>query len=188
MRGDPWLGRWLPLLAERAAADPVLELGCGAGRDTATLVAAGLHVVALDHSERLIAEARVRCPQAEYHCRDILAPFPVTQSGAILASLSMHYFAWDETVALAARIHATLRQGGVLVCRLNSTNDHHFGASGHQRIEDDFFRVDGEPKRFFDEKSVRGLFAEGWTILSLGEFTVDRYEHPKVLWEVVLEA
>jgi SAM-dependent methyltransferase len=188
MRGDPWLGRWLPLIAERAGADPVLELGCGAGRDTATLIDAGLSVVALDISPALVAEARLRCPGAELHCQDLIAPFPVRRAGAIVASLSLHYFGWDETAALAARIRDTLRPGGVLVCRLNSTKDHHYGASGHTRIKDDFYLVEGEPKRFFDERAVRRLFGKGWTILSLGEFTVDRYEHPKVLWEVVLEA
>lgn len=187
MRGDPWLGRWLQLIAERAGADPVLELGCGSGRDTATLIGAGVRVVALDLSERLISEARVRCPGAEFHCQDILAPFPVTRAGAILASLSIHYFDWDTTEALAARIRKTLRPGGVLVCRLNSTNDHHYGASGHERIEDGYYLVDGEPKRFFDERAIRRLFGNGWTILGLAEFTVERYEHPKSLWEVVLE-
>jgi len=40
LAGDPWLARWLPLLAERAGGRPVLELGCGGGRDTATLAEA----------------------------------------------------------------------------------------------------------------------------------------------------
>jgi hypothetical protein len=35
---DPWLQPWLALVRERAGNAPVLELGCGSGRDTATLV------------------------------------------------------------------------------------------------------------------------------------------------------
>ena len=187
MPGDPWLERWLPLAAGRAGAMPVLELGCGGGRDTATLLRAGLRVVAIDLSPKLISVARQRCPGAAFHCRDLRAPFPVREAGVIVASLSLHYFPWDETVALAARVRDTLRPGGVFLCRLNSTNDHHYGASSHTRIEDNFYLVDGEPKRFFDEGAVIRLFGAGWRIHSIGEFTVERYEHPKALWEIVAE-
>jgi len=105
----------------------------------------------------------------------------------VVASLSLHYFPWPETVALAARIRDVLVEKGLLLCRLNSTNDHHFGASGHPRIEPDYYLVDGEPKRFFGRAAVAALFANGWQTLQAEERTVDRYEKPKVLWEVVLE-
>ena len=102
---DPWLARWLPLIGERAASLPVLELGCGGGRDSEVLVAAG----------------------------------------------------------------------------------HHFGASGHPRIDDDYYMVDGEPKRFFDRAATERLFARGWRTLSLEEGMIDRYECPKWVWETILE-
>jgi len=73
------------------------------------------------------------------------------------------------------------------LCRLNSTNDHHFGASGHPRIDEDYYRVDGEPKRFFDRAASERLFARGWRTLSLEERVIDRYDHPKWVWETVLE-
>lgn len=34
---DPWLNRWQSLLNEHSGSRTVLELGCGTGRDTATL-------------------------------------------------------------------------------------------------------------------------------------------------------
>ena len=58
---DPWLARWLTLIGERAGGLPVLELGCGGGRDSAVLVAAGLHVVGVDllgRSRRRAAKSR----------------------------------------------------------------------------------------------------------------------------------
>ena len=75
---------------------------------------------------------------------------------------------------------------GILLCRLNSTNDHHFGASGHPRIDDDYYLVDGAPKRFFDRATTVRLFAHGWCTLSLEERVIDRYDHPKWVWEAVL--
>ena len=188
-REDLWLQRWLPLLAQRAAGAPVLELGCGSGRDSEMLAAAGHAVVGVDLSARAIAGARARVASADFHCQDIRAPFPVGQggAGAVVASLSLHYFPWPETLALVERIRETLRPGGVLLCRLNSTNDHEFGASGHPEIEPYYYMVEGEPKRFFDRAALERLFAGGWRMLGLEEHIIHRYIRPKSAWEAVLE-
>ena len=185
---DPWLARWSGLLVERAGTTPVLELGCGSGRDTGQLVAMGLNVVGIDLSAGSIERARQCVPSATFYCQDIRSPFPTRRElGGVLASLALHYFAWNETVALSERIRRRLRIGGVLLCRLNSTNDVNHGATGHSRIADNYYLVEGQPKRFFDRQSVEALFASGWHTLSLREYSVLRYERPKVLWEVVVE-
>jgi len=190
MSRDPWLQRWLPLVRERAGVLPVLELGCGRGDDTATLVGAGHRVIAIDLSTISITAARVRAPAADYYCQDIRAQFPphVAGLGVVVASLSLHYFAWAETIALVERIRDVLRPGGVLLCRLNSTNDHHHGASGHPPIEENFYSVNGRPKRFFNRQSVQELFATGWHVLSTEEMVIHKYPpHPKAVWEMILE-
>lgn len=162
----------------------MLELGCGGGRDTATLVEAGHRVVAVEVSADAVARARERVPSAEVHCRDIRAAFPVGDGGAgvAIASLSLHYFPWGETCILAERVRRVLRPQGVLLCRLNSTNDRHFGASGHPEIDKDYYLVEGEPKRFFDRATVDRLFASGWSTLGVEERMIDRYDHPKAVW------
>ncbi|WP_425067592.1 class I SAM-dependent DNA methyltransferase [Reyranella sp.] len=180
--------RWLPLIAQKVRGRPVLELGCGGGRDTATLIEAGHHVIGVELSREAADRARGRVPSADIHCQDIRDPFPVVSPvGVVVASLSLHYFDWSETRALADRVHTALRPDGLLLCRLNSTNDHHFGASGHPQIEKDFYLVDGAPKRFFDQEAVDRLFAHGWRVLAIEEKVIDRYDHPKTVWEVVLE-
>lgn len=186
---DPWLQNWIQLLRDHAGATPILELGCGIGKDTAILVEAEFHVVAVDLSSRAIERARDAVPQAEFHIRDLRAPFPVNAAevGVIIASLSLHYFAWLETLAIVERIRTTLRPGGALLCRLNSTNDHNYGAIGHQRIEDNYYLVQGEPKRFFDHTSIEAVFATGWRMLSVAERVIERYAQSKVVWEVILE-
>lgn len=192
---DPWLERWLPLLIERAGEDPVLELGCAAGRDSATLVDAGLRVVAIELSSEAVERARARVPVgAQFHCRDFRDPFPLPDGatvGVVLASLSLHYFEWDQTLELAHRIHRVLRPDGLLLCRLNSVNDRHYGGRGPSSVtgrdEDSFYIFDGIPKRFFDRDAVERLFADGWRMRHLEEVMIDRYEHPKVAWEAVLE-
>ena len=187
---DRWLDRWLALVADRAAGQPVLELGCGAGRDTEVLAGAGHLVVGLDLSPAQVDAARSRAPSAQLSCQDVRDPFPASaaQARVVVASLSLHYFAWSETVALVQRIRKLLLPNGLLLCRLNSTNDVHHGAVGHPEIEKDYYLVGDQPKRFFDRAAIETLFADGWRTLSLQEQTVQRYARPKVLWEAVVES
>ncbi len=189
MFSDPWLHRWIALLQERAKNQLVLEIGCGHGDDTAALADAGFKVHAFDLSRTAVAIAKVRVPSAVIECRDLRDALPdqAQDVGAIVASLSLHYFSWAQTQALVQKIRSALRPAGVLLCRLNSTEDHHYGASGYPQIEPNFYRVKGEPKRFFDRAAVELLFAQGWRILSLEHFTTGKYGKEKALWEVVLE-
>ncbi|BDT69226.1 trans-aconitate 2-methyltransferase [Comamonadaceae bacterium OS-1] len=187
MQTDPWLTRWLPHIAEHAEGLPVLEIGCGSGADTATLVGAGIEVVAFDLDASAIERARQQVPGATFLVRDVREPFPpeVRETGAIVASLSLHYFPWDDTLALFQKVRQTLKPGGLLVCRLNSTQDIHFGATGYPEIEPNYYMVDGAPKRFFDQASVNAILATGWQILSVQHLFTDKYVKPKALWEFV---
>lgn len=187
MNHDPWLESWLPLIRQHATAVPVLEIGCGPGADTEALVAAGFEVVAFDLSASEIEAARARVPAATLLVRDVREPFPaeVQGTGVVIASLSLHYFPWRETVALFERVRHTLAKGGLLVCRLNSTEDVHYGAVGHPAIEPNFFLVDGQPKRFFDRAALDELLASGWHVVSLQHRVTGKYGQPKALWELV---
>lgn len=188
LKGDPWLDRWLPLVQEKVGDVAIFELGCGTGRDTATLAKAGHRIIAIDLSSASILAAKGRVPEAQFLYQSILDPFPVSEHGTnvIVASLSLHYFSWDVTISLVERIQRTLRPGGVLLCRFNSTDDHHFGASGHEMIEPNFYLVDSQPKRFFDRRSLVTLFSKGWEMKCIEAMVIDRYAHPKAVWEVVV--
>ncbi|MBK1690203.1 class I SAM-dependent methyltransferase [Rubrivivax gelatinosus] len=187
MLHDPWLSRWLPLLKDCAGTRPVLEIGCGTGADTATLAEAGFAVVAFDLSAASATATRARVPGAQVSCQDVRAPFPpgTGEAGAVIASLSLHYFPWAETLDLVRRVRDTLQPGGLLLCRLNSVEDKHFGATGHPAIEPDYYLVDGQPKRFFDERATAELFASGWQLLAMEHQTTRKYVRQKALWEVV---
>lgn len=189
MAVDPWLHRWLPLLTARAGGQPVLEIGCGTGEDTATLQRAGFKVLAFDLSCDAVSSARARVPDATIECLDVREPFPARARnlGVVVASLSLHYFPWIETVAIVSRIRDVLRPDGVLACRLNATDDHNHGASGYQQIKPGLYSVRGQQKRFFDEESVLKLFASGWRRVSVEHRTTRKYVLAKAVWEVILE-
>lgn len=186
MLPDPWLERWLPLIARHGGASPVLEIGCGHGDDTATLAGAGHRVIGFDLSRTAAAAARLRVPAAHIECRDVRDPFPdaARDLGVVIASLSLHYFPWAQTVSIVERIRQALRPGGVLLCRLNSTEDRHFGQG--RRIEENFYALDGGEKRFFDEPAIRRLFADGWRVIAIEHRSSRKYRRRKALWEVVL--
>jgi SAM-dependent methyltransferase len=189
MLNDPWLNRWMPLIRERAGSGLVMEIGCGHGADTVTLAREGISVFAFDLSLAAVSVAKLRASSANIERRDIREPFPeqLTGLGVVIASLSLHYFSWAETKTLVERIRSTLCPGGVLLCRLNSTLDHNFGATGHPEIEPNYFLVNGEPKRFFDKTTIEALFSEKWGTLAQEHFVTDKYFKPKALWEVVVE-
>lgn len=179
--------RWLPTVSAHVQGHPLLELGCGRGEDTAVLCHAGFSVCAVDLSERWLRQARRRARGATLYCQDLREEFPLERTGVVVASLSLHYFRWEETATLVNRIQRTLMPGGLLLCRFNSTRDTHFGANGHEMIEPGLYRVGGQPKRFFDEATIRQLFDQ-WSILGIEERVTYRYVLPKFVWEVALVA
>lgn len=189
MKRDPWLDKWQSMLKAHAADGRVLEVGCGSGDDTETLVAAGLRVVAFDADAATVERARARVPGAEFHCASVLDRFPLEGSGVpvIVASLCLHYFPWRQTVEVVERLRQTLAPGGRLLCRLNSTEDFNYGAIGHPQIEPHFFSVDGKPKRFFDRASIDRLFGHGWHLRYVKDGTTEKYGPRKALWELEAE-
>ncbi|MBS0342191.1 MAG: class I SAM-dependent methyltransferase, partial [Proteobacteria bacterium] len=92
MFSDRWLDRWAYLMTQRSGGAPVLEIGCGHGDDTVTLLGAGLDVVAFDLSRASVAAAKLRAPSARIECRDTRDPFPeeAADLGIVVASLSLH--------------------------------------------------------------------------------------------------
>ncbi len=182
---DDWLARWLGLLKANRDA-PILDLGCGAGQDTRFLVDEGFSVVAVDFSGKALEITRRRVPEARTIDVDLTRglPFGDSSFGAIVASLSLHYFAWQVTVEILEDVRRCLVSDGYLLARLNSTRDAYYAAAEKTEIEDNFYRVRGHPKRLFDRDDVTALFSPCWTIEDASERTTGRYGNEKTLWEI----
>jgi SAM-dependent methyltransferase len=186
VKSDPWLEKWLELIQKKSAGGQVLELGCGNGRDTADLLAAGCEVIAMDISRENVTECMRSAPKADVLQVDISKPLPfaTNSTSVIIASLSLHYFSWNVTLQIASELKRCIKTGGLLLVRLNSVNDRHHGSKSTLEIEPNFYNVGRGTKRFFDENSVR-LFLQGWDIQFLEENGIDRYEKPKYVWEAM---
>src|SRR5918998_3339762 len=119
---DPWLERWRETL-DAHRGPPVLDLGCGAGHETATLTRWGHRVIAADLSAKALELTRRRAPVAEVRNLDTTRPLPFPDShfGAVIASLSLHYSPWRQTVEVLEEVRRCLVPGGPLLARLHST-------------------------------------------------------------------
>jgi SAM-dependent methyltransferase len=186
MNTDPWLEKWTPLLQQKSSHGPVLELGCGNGRDTVGLLAAGCNIIAADLSMENLSECADSPSHAPLVQMDNGKPLPFADHSlsVIVASLSLHYFTWTVTMQIASELKRCLKADGILLARFNSTNDVNYGAGSGLEIEPNFYHVGTSTKRFFDETAVRS-FLQGWDIQFLEENVIDRYEKPKSVWEVM---
>ncbi len=183
---DNWLAHWMPDIVSRADEEEIIELGCGDGRDTGTLQAAGVKVIGVDKDAIAISTAAHKYPRCTFHVADLRDAFPIRHQSVpvIIASLCLHYFSLDETADLIAQIHAQCAVGGLLLCRLNSTADVNYGAGGVRQIEENYYQIGNETKRFFDEATVDWLFSNGWLVAHRQHMRINRYEQPKAVWEI----
>ncbi|NQX90068.1 MAG: class I SAM-dependent methyltransferase [Halioglobus sp.] len=156
-----------------------MELGCGSGEDTRWLATEGRAVVCGDLKIPSYALDGGMFVQFD-HAR----PFPFScKFDVVVASLCLHYFAWEDTKEIIGEISDALVPNGLLICRLNSIEDRHYGATGYRSIEPGLYDVDGLKKRFFQEDEIYQLLAEGWHIQRVDHRVIDRYEKVKCVWE-----
>ena len=171
--------QWLQPYAGQLRHKNVLELGCGSGIDTKALSQWATSLVACDLSPRV--DPTVNAVVMTVDHSDSL-PFTFGQFDVVVASLCLHYFHWQHTEAIVADIARLLTPNGLLICRLNSDRDIHYGAVGHREIEAGLFDVAGSAKRFFARADVLHLFREHWHVEELTLQSIDRYNKAKSVW------
>jgi trans-aconitate 2-methyltransferase len=126
---------------DRGAAPPrIVDLGCGPGHLTALLAARwpDAHVLGLDSSLAMIAEADARLPEAppgilgslEFAVADIADYTPDPDTALIVANASLQWV--PEHPELIRRWAVTLRDGGQLAFQVPGNHD----APSHQAIRD----------------------------------------------------
>ena len=182
---DAWLERWRNVL-DTSRGFPALDLGCGDGHDARFLTERGLSVIAADFSEKALEITRRTAPAAKTQNVDLTRglPFPDASFGVIVASLSLHYFPWQQTTEILAEVRRCLQPGGRLLARFNSTRDPRYRAAEKQHIEDNYYLIGGLPRRLLDKQDLDALFEKGWEILAAEERTTSRYGGKKLAWEV----
>lgn len=183
---DTWLDQFKDIFDENSST--ILDLGCGTGNDTLYLIEKGFDVLACDYSSEAINAINRNIPQAKTKLVDISKklPFKDSQFDIIVADLSLHYFDDKTTVSIMKEIKRILKPNGHLFARVNSIEDINHGAMQGEKIENNFYFVEGYNKRFFDEKDINKYFGLIGKVIAK-KAKMFRYEKPKDLLEVSVE-
>ena len=139
---------------------PILDVGCGPGRDSLLLAQMGFNVIASDLSEAMLAEARKRCqnqPAVEritFRCMDMRAlNLPDTSCAGLWASASFLHIPKRENLVVLKEFIRVLAPTAPLMLLVKESD------SG----EDERYEADQESgtSRFF----ARYRGGELWTLL-----------------------
>ena len=184
---DLWLDKYENILIN-SKDTPIIDLGCGFGNDTLYLKERNYEVISCDFSEQALNRLNKIIDNLDTRCFDLRdgLPFEASCAKIVIADLSLHYFTWDETKKILNEISRVLMFNGVLLCRVNSVKDTNYGVGQGIRIEENFYNIDGNLKRFFNETQLRELF-ENWSIEYMKEAQISRYKMSKIAWEVSIK-
>ena len=156
---DNWLDDYKDVLDK--CKTQVLDLGCGGGNDTLYLTERGFRVVACDYSEVALDKIKQNFKDVETKLIDIsqTLPFENQSFDLIIADLSLHYFDEKTTKSILKEIKRILTSNGSLIARVNSTEDINHGAGQGEKIEENFYFVEGYNKRFFTIADAEKFFS-----------------------------
>lgn len=99
------------------AADRILDLGIGTG-ETAIRVASKhptAHLVGIDESPEMLAQARRRLPEGDFRVGRLEEPLPSGRFNLVVSALAVHHLDGPEKANLFQRIAAVLVPGGRFV-------------------------------------------------------------------------
>ena len=157
-------------LASLPTGARVLELGCGNGRDTAAMIAAGFDVDATDGSPALAAEAAARLGQAVRVMRFDALDANRAYDG-VWAEACLLHVPRAGLADVLARIWRSLRPGGVHAATFKAR-----GVEGRDRLG-----------RLFNQLTVREVVsaydeAGAWEVLAVEERTGGGYDGVETPW------
>lgn len=91
-----------------------LDLACGTGNYTLSLVASGLGLVGVDQSETMLRVARDKAPHIEWHRADAAAlPFPDRSFQGAICTLAIHHF--PDLIAGFAEVQRVMERGRFVI-------------------------------------------------------------------------
>jgi SAM-dependent methyltransferase len=107
----------------------ILDLGCGPGRDLATLTRLGHQAIGLDGSAEFVAMARAHSGCDVWHQSFLHLDLPAARFDGVYANASLFHVPRVALPGVLAQLCATLKPGGVLFSS-NPRGDNQEGWSG----------------------------------------------------------
>lgn len=183
---DNWLDSYKQSLDK--CKTTVLDLGCGSGNDTLYLSERGFNVIACDYSSVALEKINLNFKNVETKLVDISEPLPFENDtfDLIIADLSLHYFDEQTTIKVMQEIKRILTSNGRLIARVNSTKDTNHGAGQGEKLEENFYFVEGYNKRFFTPADAEKFFSVIGKV-TIKETEMLRYTKTKEVIEILVE-
>ena len=160
-----------------------LDLGCGSGNDTNTLINKyGKHVISCDFSNVALSQIKRKIPTVETCQFDMTEPFPFEDDkfDCVITDLSLQYFDRETTSSIINEISRVLVSGGLLLLRVSSTEDINYGALKGDYLDYHYYYVQYRNKRFYDKQDVMDFFSD-WDNVLIKDETMEkgRYKHER---------
>ena len=174
-----------------AGARDILELGAGQGRDTATFLAAGINVTALDYTSSALEQMRSDLGGAltaglTTATHDVREPLPLAANSFDAVYAHMLFcmaLSVAELQRLAGEVRRVLRPAGLLIYTVRHTGDAHSGAGIHHG--EGIWETGGFAVHFFDRALVDQL-ATGYELIDRTDF--EEGSLPRRLWRITQRA
>jgi SAM-dependent methyltransferase len=136
----------------------ILELGCGAGNDSAFFASLGHTIHSLDISKTIIRRNRKIYPSPNliFRTGDILKFHSIFSDryDVIYAKGSFHYFTDGQLSTIFENCRNKLKKGGVLIFMGKSEKDPFCGKGQAITGEKNYFEIDGRFRKFFVKRDV----------------------------------
>lgn len=181
---DDWLNKYTKLFRKDFK---FVELGCGRAYCSNYLISEGFSdVIATDFSSEVLKMVQEENKDLQTMLFDMTGglPFGDNSVDVVIADLCLHYFDSEMTKYIIKEISRVLKKDGYLLVRVNSTKEVQ-KKNNLEKIEHNFYFEGSIYKRYFDEEDCYYYFKD-FKVYYLQESAMDRYDNPKVLWELWL--
>ena len=181
---DDWLNKYTKLFRKDFK---FVELGCGRAYCSNYLISEGFSdVIATDFSSEVLKMVQEENKDLQTMLFDMTGglPFGDNSVDVVIADLCLHYFDNEMTKYIIKEISRVLKKDGYLLVRVNSTKEVQ-KKNNLEKIEHNFYFEGNIYKRYFDEEDCYYYFKD-FKVYYLQESAIDRYDNPKVLWELCL--
>lgn len=181
---DDWLNKYTKLFRKDFK---FVELGCGRAYCSNYLISEGFsNVIATDFSSEVLKMVQKENKDLQTMLFDMTGglPFGDNSVDVVIADLCLHYFDSEMTKYIIKEISRVLKKDGYLLVRVNSTKEVQ-KKNNLEKIEHNFYFEGNIYKRYFDEEDCYYYFKD-FKVYYLQESAMDRYDNPKVLWELCL--
>lgn len=143
-----WRGNTVIPLPNKGKA---LDLGCGNGKTTSTLIDGGYEVTGVDFSSAAVEQCRERFKDSDFHvCSITDLPFDDRSFDYVTAVHVLEHLNDDELSQAVSEIRRVLKDGGCVFVRSFTPDD----MRSKKREDSDIFY------RFYDQSMIRDAFRD----------------------------